>query len=87
MKAEGDALAGDWGRTNEEAGLALPRDEDRLSLRCRCAEVYEHDDCRSCAHRGNCVHDNAQLAVIGIGLVGVQVSDLGNGQERQQDKA
>jgi hypothetical protein len=33
------------------------------------------------------MHDAAQLAVIGIGLVGVQVRNLGYGQNRQQDKA
>jgi hypothetical protein len=33
------------------------------------------------------LHDAAQLAVIGIGLVGMQVRNLGYGQNRQQDKA
>jgi hypothetical protein len=32
------------------------------------------------------VHDDAQLAVIRVGLVGVQVRNLGYGQKRQQDK-
>jgi hypothetical protein len=33
------------------------------------------------------VHRNAQLAVIGVGLVGVQVRNLRYGQQRQQDQA
>jgi hypothetical protein len=33
------------------------------------------------------VHHNAQLAVIGVGLVGVKVRDLAHDEKRQQDKA
>lgn len=33
------------------------------------------------------MHDDAQLAVIGVALIGVQVRNLGYGQKRQQDKA
>jgi hypothetical protein len=33
------------------------------------------------------VHRDAQLAVIGVGLVGMQVRDLRYGQKRQQNQA
>jgi hypothetical protein len=33
------------------------------------------------------MQDDAQLAVIGVGLVGMKVSGLSYGQQRQQDKA
>lgn len=33
------------------------------------------------------VHHDAQLAVIGVGLVRVQVGDLGHGQQGKKDKA
>jgi hypothetical protein len=33
------------------------------------------------------VHRDGQLAVIGVGLVGVQVRNLRYGQKRQQDQA
>jgi hypothetical protein len=32
------------------------------------------------------VHDNAQLAVIGVGIVWMKVRDLGNGQHRQEEQ-
>jgi hypothetical protein len=32
------------------------------------------------------VHDNAQLAVVGVGLAWMQVRDLGHGQHRQQNQ-
>lgn len=46
-----------------------------------------HNGCRN--HRGgrHRVHHNAQLAVVGIGLVGMQMRHLGNGQKREQDEA
>ena len=50
--------------------------------------MHHHDDGRSgCRHGRQRVHHNAQLAVVGVGLVGVQVRYLGDGQQRQKDKA
>ncbi|MDR3754096.1 MAG: hypothetical protein P4K93_09990 [Terracidiphilus sp.] len=48
--------------------------------------MHDHDHGRSGNDGNHRVHDDAQLAVIGVGLVGVQVRNLGDGQKRQQDK-
>jgi hypothetical protein len=75
-----DALAGDWGRTNEEPGLALASDHDGLSLLGWGPKLDKHD--RSCGRRSrnHRMHDNAQLAVVGVGLVRVKVRYLRNGK-------
>ena len=44
------------------------------------------DDGRGSSDGHHRVHDDAQLAVIRVGLVGWRCVDLGNGQHRQQDK-
>lgn len=49
--------------------------------------MHQHYD-RGSGHSGyGCVHDDAELTVIRIGFVGVQVSNLGHGQHGQQGKA
>lgn len=60
---------------------------DGFSLRGGGAKVYEHDDSRGNRRWHHRVHDNAQLAVVGIGLVGMQVRNLGHRQHRQQHQA
>jgi hypothetical protein len=82
-----NALAGDWGRANKEAGLALPGDNDGLGLG-RGGTEGDQDDRghRSCDWRSR-VHDDAQLAVIGVSWVGVQVGNLSYGQEGKKNKA
>jgi hypothetical protein len=67
--------------------LPLVGNEDGLGLRSGGAKVHEHDDGRGNRRGRHRVHDDAQLAVICIGLVGVQVRNLGYGQDCQQDKA
>ena len=65
----------------------MPDDDVRLSRGSRGAD--RHQDNGGC--RGSCghcrVHHDAQLAVIGVGLVRVQVGDLGYDQQGKQDKA
>jgi hypothetical protein len=61
--------------------------EDGLGLGSGSAQLHNHNDgcCgRDGRHR---VHNDAQLAVVRIGLVGVQVRNLGYGQNCQQDEA
>jgi len=82
-----DALQGDGRRADKEADLPLVGNEDGLGLRSRSAQVHEHDNSRRNRRGRHRMHDAAQLAVIGIGLVGMQVRNLGYGQNRQQDKA
>ena len=78
---------GDGRGTAEEAELGLPGYKNGFGLRGRSAQLHDHD--HSCSNRRGhrCVHDDAQLAVIGICLVGMQVRNLGHGQNRQQDEA
>ena len=67
--------------------MPLVGNEDGLGLRSGSAQVHKHND--SCSYRGGHqrVHDDAQLAVIGVGLVGMGVRNLGYGQHGQQNQA
>jgi len=49
--------------------------------------MHEDDGSGHGCDRHHRVHDDAQLAVIGVGGAGVQMRDLGYGQEHQQDEA
>ena len=82
-----DALAGEWRGTDEDAGVTLPDDGDGLNFGRRGSQLHDHDD--GCGGRDGCqgVHDNAELAVIRVRFVGVEVGRLGYGKERQKDKA
>jgi hypothetical protein len=86
MKTE-DALAGDWRRADEETGGETPGDDDGLGLGRGCSQLHENDGgCnRRDGHRR--VHDDAKLAVIGVGRVGVQVRDLRKGEQGKQEEA
>ena len=82
-----DALAGAGRRADEEAELGLADSQNGLGLRDGGAEEHKDND-----RGGNCrgrhrVHGDAQLAMIGVGIAGVQVRDLGYGQKRQQEQA
>jgi hypothetical protein len=82
-----DALAGAWRGANKEASLALPDHADWRSPWDEDSQSHNLDDgCqgRDWHHR---VHHNAQLAMISVGLVLVNVRNLGYGQQRQKDKA
>lgn len=66
--------------------MPLAGNEDRFGLGRGSSQLHDHNHSRSCGYRHHRVHDDAQLAVIRVGLVGVQVRNLGYGQKRQQDK-
>lgn len=82
-----DALAGDRRRANEEANLPLAGNYYRLGLGRGSSQLHDDDDGRSGGDGNHCVHDNAQLAVIGVGIVRMKMSDLGYGQHCQKDEA
>ena len=82
-----DALAGDWRGTNEEPQLALPGNDSGLALGRGCSTLDQYDCRRSGRDGRQGVHDNAQLAVIGVGLVRVEVCCLSDGQQGQKDEA
>jgi hypothetical protein len=86
MKAE-NALAGDWGWTDEQADLLLPRDERRFGLRRRSSKLHQNDGSDQGRNRHHRVHDDAKLAVIGVGCAGMQVRDLGKGERGKEPKA
>jgi hypothetical protein len=86
MKTEKMLLAGAGRGTDEEPGLALPDHDEGLGLGRGGAQLHHHNDGRCGRHWRQCVHHDAQLAMIGVGLVGVKVRYLGHGKERQQDK-
>jgi hypothetical protein len=82
-----DALQGDRRGSDEEAELGFPGHQDWLSNRNRDAQAHKQDRNRGSRRGRHRVHHDAQLAVIGIGLVAVYVRNLRNGQERHQDQA
>jgi hypothetical protein len=82
-----DALAGDWGRTNEEPCLRPPDYGDRFSLRCGGSHLHKNDSGSHGGNRCSRVHHDAQLAVVSVSGAGVEVSDLGEGKGGQQDEA
>lgn len=77
-----DALAGDGRGPNEEPQLALAGNDDRVGLRSRRAELNQHNLGAISRNRHQRVHHNAQLAMIGVGLVGVKVRDLAHDEKR-----
>jgi hypothetical protein len=81
-----DALAGDRRRANEEADLPLAGNYDGLGLGRGSSQLHDDNDCRSSGNGNHCVHDNAQLAVIGVCIVRMKMGDLGYGQHRQQEQ-
>jgi hypothetical protein len=78
-----DALAGDRRRANEEANLPLAGNDDELGLGRGSSQLHNEDVRRSGCDRRNRVHGDAELAMIGVALAGVQVRDLSNGERRQ----
>jgi hypothetical protein len=48
--------------------------------------LHDYDGGRGGSNGHHRVHDNAELAVIGVRLVRVQVRDLSHGQHRQQNQ-
>lgn len=67
--------------------MPLLSDEDGLGQWNGSAQLHDHDHGRGGRNGRQRVHDNAELAVIRIALVGVQVRNLGHGQHRQQKQA
>lgn len=82
-----DALAGDRRGTNKQPELALARDNDGLDLRIRSAKLNQDNDRRSRCNRDDRVHDDAQLALVGIVLIWMNVRNLRDSQQREQNEA
>jgi hypothetical protein len=51
------------------------------------ADAHKHDHQNRHDDRRDRVHDDAQRAVVGVGVEGVVVSHLGDGQQNQQNEA
>jgi hypothetical protein len=82
-----DALAGNRGRADKEARLALPNHKDGLGLRRGRPQLHQNDgQCRNSDRRRR-VHDDAQRAMVCIAFVGVQVGNLGHDKQCQQHNA
>ena len=73
--------------TNKEAELGSPDHHVRLGLGSRSAQAHKHDRNRGNRRGRHGVHRDAQLAVIGVGLVGMQMRNLGHRQHCQQNQA
>lgn len=66
--------------------MPLAGNYDGFGLRCGSSQLHDDDGDRRGSNRHHRVHDNAQLAVVGVRLAGVQVRDLGNDEHCQQDQ-
>ncbi len=82
-----DALAGGRRGADKDAGVEPASDEDRFGLGRGSPQLHDHNDGRRGSNGHHGVHDDAELAVIGVRLVRVQVGDLGDGEKSQQNKA
>jgi len=82
-----DALAGGWRRADEVVREELAGGWRGLRLRSRFSQLHQNHCGRQGSNRNQRVHHDAQLAVVGVGLVGMKVRDLSHGEQRQQDKA
>jgi len=61
--------------------------DDGIGLGRGGSQLHDHNHSRSGGNGHHRMHDNAQLAVIRVGLVGMHVRNLGYGQHRQQNQA
>jgi hypothetical protein len=78
---------GDGRRADKQPDLPFTQDENRFGDGRKGSKLHHHDDGYG-GHSGyGCMHDDAELAVIRIGLIRMQVSGLGNGQHGQKNKA
>jgi len=81
MKTDKDALAGDWGRANKEPCLGLPGDGDGFGQGRGSSQLHDDNNSRCRCRRRRGVHNDAERAMVGVSLIGVKVSDLGDGDE------
>ncbi len=77
-------LAGGWRRADKEPGIALAGDDDGLGQLGRGPKLNHQYDGSGYGRGHNRVHDDAQLAVIGVRLVRVKVGYLSHGKQRQK---
>jgi hypothetical protein len=85
MKTE-DALAGDRRWAYVESDLPLVGNNDGIGLGRGSSQLHDDNDGRGGGNRRQRVHDDAQLTMIGIRLVRVQVRGLSEDKHRQQDQ-
>jgi hypothetical protein len=64
--------------------LALVGDYDGIGLGRGCSQLHDDNDGRSGCNGHDRVHDNAQLAVVGIRIVRVKVRYLSNDEHREK---
>ena len=56
----------------------MANNEDGVSMGRGGSQLHDHNDSRRGSNGHNRVHDNAQLAVVRVRLVRMNVRDLGN---------
>lgn len=81
-----DALAAAGRGANEELGL--PEAGNRVRLKNRCGGLkLDQDDNGGGYGDGRCrVHHDAERAMVGVAIDGMDVRHLNDGQQRQQNK-
>ncbi len=87
LRTEENALAGGWGRgTREKLRMPVTNDRTGLEDRSRSFNLNQNHHCGRRRNRRGRVHDDAQWAMVGITLNGVNVRYLHNRQQRKQDE-
>jgi hypothetical protein len=66
--------------------LPLAGNQDGIGLGRGGSQLHDHNHSRSGRYGHHRVHDNAQLAVIRVVLVGMGVRNLGHDQHGQQNQ-
>lgn len=66
--------------------MPLVGNDDGFGLGRGSSQLHDHNGGRRDSNGHHGVHDNAQLAMVGVRLARMQVRDLGNDQHRQQDQ-
>jgi len=73
-------LAGGWGRTREELRVPVANDGSRFEHRGRRFDLDQYDHGSRHRNGRGRVHDDAQLAMVGIALSGMDVRHLDHGE-------
>jgi hypothetical protein len=79
--------AGDGRGADKKPDLPFTEDKNRFGDGSKGSKLHHHNGGRSSYSGHGRVHDDAELTVIRIRLIRVQVSGLGDGQHGQQNEA
>ena len=75
---------GDGRRTDKKLPVPDGSDGTYADDRCDCFDLDQHDNCRRYGDRRRGMQNDAQRAMVSIGIDGVDVRHLDDGEQRKQ---